>query len=74
MKDFAKSSSKILAFVTYVGGLVLTLKLLGGNVDVEAAIKVYTISIVVSGLLVGNKTISQLLERLIDKKFGGQNG
>ena len=67
--SFTRSSSKILAFVVYVGGLLLTLKLLGGSTDVESAIKVYTISLVVSGLLVGNKTISQLLERLIDKKF-----
>lgn len=72
LKKLLDSSSKILAFIVYIGGVMVTFKLLGGDLNANSAIKVYTISTVVSGLLVGNKTILQAVERWIDKNCGGK--
>lgn len=65
------SYSKVLAFLIAFGGFTICMKMLGGSVDVIQATKVWGITILVSGLLIGNKTIAQSLEKFIDKKFSG---
>ena len=72
LSQLLNSSSKILAFVVYIGGVVISFKLLGGDLNADSALKVYAISTVVSGLLIGNKTILQAVERWIDKNCGGE--
>ena len=66
--ELLKSSSKILAFLIFFLGAGLCMKVVGE--DVSQAIQIFVYTMVGSGLLVGNKTLVQALEKLIENKIG----